>query len=117
MLVFVTSILLADAIIGERGLLETLRARRRDAALQAEIAQQRQENARLREEARRLREDPRAIEAIARRDLGLLSPGEILFIIKDVSQIYSKVTSIFKLQHKFVNPFFVNTICRNCHIK
>ncbi|MDP6604781.1 MAG: septum formation initiator family protein [Dehalococcoidia bacterium] len=84
LLLFVTSILLADAIIGERGLLETLRARRRDTALQTEIAEQRQENARLREQARRLREDPAAIEAIARRDLGLLSPGEILFIIKDV---------------------------------
>jgi cell division protein FtsB len=31
-----------------------------------------------------LREDPAAIEDIARRDLGLIKPGEKLFIIKDV---------------------------------
>ena len=42
------------------------------------------ENARLREEARRLREDPSAIEEIARRELGLIVPGEKLFILKDV---------------------------------
>ena len=41
------------------------------------------ENARLREEARRLRTDPATIEAVARRELGLLKPGELLFIIKD----------------------------------
>jgi cell division protein FtsB len=44
----------------------------------------RSENAALREEARRLREDPAAIEEIARRELGLMSPGEKLFIIRDV---------------------------------
>ena len=52
--------------------------------LAAAIARQRAENARLREEARRLREDPRAIEEIARRELGLIKPGEKVFIIKDV---------------------------------
>jgi cell division protein FtsB len=45
----------------------------------------REENARLRDEARRLREDPRTIEEIARRELGLIKPGEKLFIIKDVT--------------------------------
>jgi len=43
-----------------------------------------QENAGLREQIRRLREDPEAIEAIARQDLGLMRPGEILVIVKDV---------------------------------
>jgi cell division protein FtsB len=38
----------------------------------------------LREDARRLREDPAAIEEIARRELGLMSPGEKLFIIRNV---------------------------------
>jgi cell division protein FtsB len=39
---------------------------------------------RLREEARRLREDPTAVEEIARRELGLIKPGERLFIVKDL---------------------------------
>ena len=37
-----------------------------------------------REEARRLREDPSAIEDLARRELGLIKPGEKLFIVKDI---------------------------------
>jgi cell division protein FtsB len=48
------------------------------------LTKARLENARLREEARRLREEPEAIEEIARRELGLIKPGETLFIIKDV---------------------------------
>ena len=38
----------------------------------------------MREEARRLREDPSAIEELARQELGLIKPGEKLFIVKDV---------------------------------
>jgi cell division protein FtsB len=36
--------------------------------------------------ARRLRDDPAAIEEQARRELGLIKPGEVLFIIKDISK-------------------------------
>ena len=36
------------------------------------------------EEVRRLTEDPAAIEEIARRDLGLIRPGEKVFIVKDL---------------------------------
>ena len=50
----------------------------------------RTENARLREEARRLREDPAAIEEIARRELGLIKPGEKLFIVRDVGPADSR---------------------------
>ena len=34
----------------------------------------------MRNEARRLREDPTAIEELARRELGLIKPGEKVFI-------------------------------------
>jgi len=61
-----------------------LRARHRYDQLAGTIARQRAENARLREEVRRLREDPGAIEEIARRDLGLIRPGEKVFIVKDL---------------------------------
>lgn len=83
LIIFVGCILVTDAVVGERGLLERLRARRRHDELAAAIAARQQENARLREEARRLREDPAEIEAIARRDLGLIRRGELLFIVKD----------------------------------
>jgi cell division protein FtsB len=61
-----------------------VRARREYDSAVASVARQRAENARLREEIRRLREDPAAIEEIARRELGLIKPGEKMFIIRDV---------------------------------
>ena len=83
---FVASIIVVDSLVGDRGLLAMLRARKEYGELAAALARERLENARLREEARRLREDPAAIEEIARRDLGLMRPGERVFIIKDVPQ-------------------------------
>jgi cell division protein FtsB len=83
-LVFATCVLLADAIFGERGLAETLRAQRDYAQAEAQLRLLRYENAALREEARQLRSDPGAIEAVAREQLGLLRPGEILIVVKDL---------------------------------
>ena len=61
-----------------------IRARRQYDELSATISHQRMDNARLRDEARRLSEDPSTIEEIARRELGLIRPGERVFIIKDL---------------------------------
>ena len=83
LLIFVTLVLLLDALVGEKGLLETIRARRQYRELTASVERIRSENARLREEARRLLEDPSAIESLAREELGLIRPGEMLFIVKD----------------------------------
>ena len=82
---FVVCVLVMDALVGDQGLVATMRARRQYDDLAADLARLRSENAALREEARRLREDPAAIEEIARRELGLMSPGEKLFIIKDIA--------------------------------
>jgi cell division protein FtsB len=84
LLIFVASVIVVDALVGERGLVAMLRARHEYDELSASIARQRAENARLRETARRLREDPTAIEEIARRELGLIKPGERVFIVKDL---------------------------------
>jgi cell division protein FtsB len=84
LLIFVALIIVADALVGDRGLVAMYRARREYDELSAAIAKQRAENARLRETARRLREDPAAIEEIARRELGLIKPGERVFIVKDL---------------------------------
>jgi cell division protein FtsB len=83
LLVFVTLVLVIDGLVGEKGLLESIRTRRQYAELTASIDRLRLENARLREEARRLREDPATIESLAREELGLIRPGELLFIVKD----------------------------------
>jgi cell division protein FtsB len=84
LLVFLASIIVVDGLVGERGLLAMLRARQQYDELSATIERQRDENARLRETVRRLSEDPAAIEEVARRELGLIRPGEKLIIVKDL---------------------------------
>lgn len=84
LLVFVASVIVVDGLVGDRGLLAILRARHEYDELSGTIARQRSENVRLREEARRLKDDPTAIEEVARRELGLIRPGERVFIIKDL---------------------------------
>jgi cell division protein FtsB len=83
LLVFVTLVLVINALVGERGLTQTLRARKQHQELVTAIERLRAENTRLRDEARRLRSDPGTIEALARQELGLIKPGELLFIVKD----------------------------------
>ncbi len=84
LLIGLACLVAVDAFVGEKGLLAIIEARRQYRALEASLAQVRAENARLRDEAERLRLDPAAIEEIARRELGLMRPGETLFIIRNV---------------------------------
>jgi cell division protein FtsB len=90
LLLFIAAVIVVDALVGEQGLFAMLRARRQAEELAATIARQRAENARLREEIRRLTDDPAAIEEVARRELGLIRPGEKVFIIKDLSPADSR---------------------------
>ena len=84
LILFIGAVLLLDGLVGEKGLVEMLKKRQEYRALEQSLARVRAENARLREDARRLNEDAAAIEDLARRDLGLIKPGEKLFIVKDV---------------------------------
>jgi cell division protein FtsB len=85
-LMLATAVIVVDAVAGEKGLLALLQARKEYSALERSLVQARADNAALRDYARRLREDPNAIEEEARRELGLIRPGETLFIIKDVEK-------------------------------
>ena len=76
-----TLVLLGEALIGEGGLVAMRRARNTQLRLDQRIVTLRAENDALRNTVRRLQEDPRAIEDIARRELGLISPGEIVVVI------------------------------------
>jgi cell division protein FtsB len=78
-------VVLVDSLVGDKGFLATYQARQRYRDLEATLAAARQENAQLREHARRLREDPATVEDIARRELGLIKPGEKMFIIRDAA--------------------------------
>ena len=79
----VTLVLLGEALIGEGGLVAMRRARNTQLRLDQRIVTLRAENDALRDTVRRLQEDPRAIEDIARRELGLISPGEIVVVIPE----------------------------------
>ena len=83
---FAASVLLINGLFGQRGLLETMRARRLYAAAGADLARLRHDNQVLRERARRLRSDPRTIEDVARGELGLAGRGEILVTVRDLER-------------------------------
>ena len=80
---FIAIVLVVDALVGDKGLLDTIRARRQYEILASDLARQRHENAKLREDIKRLIDDPAAIESLAREELGLMRDGEVLFIIRD----------------------------------
>ena len=84
LLLFVTVVLVVDGLVGEKGLMDTMRAREQSAELEARVQQLRDENRALLERARKLDKDPATIEMLAREELGLIRPGEMLFILKDV---------------------------------
>jgi len=83
LLVFATAVLFADALVGERGLVATTRARRAADGLSDQVERLRRDNQRLRDAAKQLRENPSTIESLAREELGLIRPGEILVVLKD----------------------------------
>jgi cell division protein FtsB len=84
---FATAVLLIDAFVGEKGLLEGRRARAAYEQAEGQLRALRAENARLRETMRRYKDDPRAKEALARTELGYVRSGEVLFIVRDVPAV------------------------------
>ena len=83
-LVFIGCMVLLDALFGERGLVEMMKKRDESKALALQVTTLREQNERLVEEIQKLRDDPATIEDLAKRDLGMIKPGEKLFIIRDL---------------------------------
>jgi len=77
-------IVLGDSLIGERGWMAHERAREEARAEVLRLHQAQAETIRLRDEMRLLKSDWPTIEDAARRGLGLIKPGEKVFIIHDV---------------------------------
>ena len=77
-------IIFVDMLVGDQGLMAMFEAQRRSVELQADIARQRADNEALAEQKRRLTDDPALIEELARRELGLIRPGEKVFILRDL---------------------------------
>ncbi len=75
--------LLFNSLFGDMGLIQGIRQRRAASRLRREVATLRLDNDRLMTEIQDLRHDPYRIETIAREDLGLIRPGEIIFLFQD----------------------------------
>jgi cell division protein FtsB len=83
-LTFITIVLVVDALVGDKGLLETIRARKQYAEVSTSLQALHHENDRLRDQIHRLTDDPATIESVARQELGLVRPGELVFVVKSV---------------------------------
>ena len=83
LLVFTCLVLAIDALVGDKGVLQMMKKRDELHALERAVASAKAENSRRWQEIQRLKHDPAALEELARRDLGMIKPGEKLFIIKD----------------------------------
>ena len=83
LIVLVGCVLFVDALVGDKGVLQMLKKRQDARLLDQSVVEAKNRNARLWAEVRRLKTDLSAIEELARRELGMMKPGEKLFIIKD----------------------------------
>ena len=84
---FAAVVLLVDALVGEKGFVQRMRAGQDYARTAAKLETIRSENNRLREDIRRLKTDADAIEELAREQLGLIKPGEVVFILRDTKPV------------------------------
>ena len=75
-------LLLANAVIGNSGLFATARADREQAQLQEALDTLRAENRRLHRHVEALTSDRHLLEDVARRELGMIRPGERLFVVR-----------------------------------
>lgn len=82
-LLFVSAAFMVNALVGDNGMLATMKIGRTYAQLWHEVNDLRTRNRNDLNEMNRLKSDPSAIEEAARKDLGLIRPGETLVIIKD----------------------------------
>lgn len=76
-----TIVFLISFIFSEEGIAELRDARQRVDSLKAEVARLEQENAKLQQEIDSLRASNFAVEKIAREDLGMSRPGEVIYML------------------------------------
>jgi cell division protein FtsB len=68
-------------LAGDRGLLQVRKQRAQVGALQAEVSAIDERNRALEKEVARLTKDPAAVEKIAREDLQLVAPGDVVLVL------------------------------------
>jgi len=83
LLVLGSFVLIVNALFGENGYLAAVRMRQEYRTLSDSLAQLKAENARTLQLNNGLKSDPAMLEEAARRQLGLIRPGETLVIIRN----------------------------------
>lgn len=73
-------------VFGSHGLLAMRRTQSQVKQLRTEIDKLNQENGELSKQVKALRTDPKAVERIAREEMGLARPGEMIFKVPDKPQ-------------------------------
>lgn len=68
---------------GEKGILHLLRLQKELKEIRERSAKIEEENQKLKEEVRRLQQEKRYIEEIARKELGMVRDGEIIYQFED----------------------------------
>jgi len=85
-------VLVVHDIFGTHGYLAMSRTQKEIKKVQADLEQLNRENLKLEEEVQDLKTDPRVIEKIARDELGLARPGDIIYIIPKSQQLPQDAT-------------------------
>ena len=83
---FAIFLLAIHDVLGSHGLLAMRRTQKQIAGLHGEIDRLNKENTNLSNQVQALRSDPKAVERIAREEMGLARPGEMIFKIPDNPQ-------------------------------
>ena len=73
------ALLVVQDIFGTHGVLAMRRSQREAAEIRKEIQKLNDENRQLQDRVKDLKSDPEAIEEIARQEMGLARPGELIF--------------------------------------
>jgi len=81
LLLMLISLLILGSLtfFGEKGIFNLLRLRKEVVRIKEKNSQLEGENQRLKEEIKRLQSDKRYIEEIARKELGMVKEGEIIY--------------------------------------
>lgn len=82
-LILVCVALVVHEIFGEHGYLALRREKAQYQALQQQIQELQEKNQKLEKQIEGLKSDPRAIEKIAREQMRLARPGEIIYTLPD----------------------------------
>ena len=82
-LALVSIALIVHEIFGDHGYLALRRKRKDLQSLEQQIEQLQQDNRKLEQEIKALKSDPKAIEKLAREQMRMARPGEIIYVLPE----------------------------------